>query len=232
MLYLLGGYCRTPIERLVLDYHTMKVAQSSIRLYFVRHGESEANTQHVISNRESLFGLTPRGKGQAKALAQNLGNIPITVIYSSPVLRARETAEILSQSLHLSYQVTEALREYDCGILEDRSDEEAWKLHSEIAEDWIVNHNYLRKPEGGENFLDIKKRFIPFIENLTDHHLNLQNHILFVSHGGLLQLMQPEILPNIDHDFVRSHGIGHTQCIIAELLKDKLVCQRWGDTHF
>jgi len=203
-----------------------------MKLYFVRHGESEANIQHVISNRESPFSLTPRGKGQANALAQNLKNIPITAIYSSPVLRARETAEILSQSLHLSYEVTEALREYDCGILEDKSDEEAWKLHSEIAKDWTVNHNYLRKPEGGENFLDIKKRFIPFIENLANNHLNLQNYILLVSHGGLLQLMLPELLANIDHDFVRSHGIGHTQCIIVELLKDELVCKQWGEIHF
>ena len=203
-----------------------------MRLYFVRHGESEANVQHVISNRESSFDLTPRGREQANVLAQNLKNIPITVIYSSPVLRARETAEILSQAFHLPYQITEALREYDCGVLEEKSDEDSWKLHSEIAEDWIVNHNYLRKPEDGENFLDIKKRFITFIENLSDHHLNAHNHILFVSHGGLLQLMLPEILTNIDHDFVRSHGIGHTQCIIAELLKDRLVCQQWGDVHF
>jgi len=203
-----------------------------MKLYFIRHRESDAKIQHIISNRESPFGLTPRGKEQANALAENLKGIPITAIYSSPVLRARETAEILSQSLHLSYQVTEALREYDCGVLEEKSDAASWKLHSEIAEDWTVNHNYLRKPEGGENFLEIKKRFIPFIENFTQNHLNSQNHSLFVSHGGLLQLMLPEILTNIDHDFVKSHGIDHTQCIIAELLKDKLVCQQWGDTHF
>ena len=203
-----------------------------MKLYFVRHGESQANIQHVISNRESPFELTPRGKGQAKSLAENLKDIPITAIYSSPVLRARETAEILSQSFYLSYQVTEALREYDCGILEEKSDEASWKLHSEIAEDWTVNHNYLRKPEGGESFLDIKKRFIPFIESFTHNHLNSQNHILFVSHGGLLQLMLPEILTNIDHDFVRSHGIGHTQCISVELLHDELVCKQWGDTNF
>ena len=203
-----------------------------MKLYFIRHGESEANIQHVISNRESPFRLTEPGREQATTLAQNLENIPITAIYSSPVLRARETAEILSQSLHLPYQVTEALREYDCGILEDKSDEEAWKLHSEIAEDWIVNQNYWRKPEGGENFLDIRKRFISFIESFGHNYLNSQNHILLVSHGGLLQLMLPEILTNIDHDFVRSHGIGHTQCIIAELLHDQLVCQQWGDIHF
>ena len=202
-----------------------------MKLYFVRHGESEANIQHVISNRESPFGLTELGKVQAKALAENLIDTPITAIFSSPVLRARETAEILSQSFHLSYQITEALREYDCGILEDKFDEESWKLHGQIAEDWILNHNYLRKPEGGENFLEIKKRFIAFIESFTHNGLNSQDHILFVSHGGLLQLMLPEILTNIDHAFVRSHGIGHTQCIIVEQNSNRLICLQWGNMY-
>lgn len=203
-----------------------------MKLYFVRHGESEANIQHVISNRESPFGLTERGKGQAKALAENLKDIPINAIYSSPVLRARETAEIVSQSFQLPYQITEALREYDCGILEEKSDEESWKLHSEIANDWTLNQNVLRKPEGGEDFLDIKKRFIPFIESFTHNELHTQDHILFVAHGGLLQLMLPELLTDIDHAFVRSHGIRHTQCIIVEPQPNGLVCLQWGNTHF
>lgn len=172
-----------------------------MKLYLVRHGESEANIQHIISNRQSPFGLTSRGKGQANALAENLKDIPITAIYSSPVLRARETAEILSQKFHIQYQITEALREYDCGILEEKSDDESWKLHGEIAEDWTLNHNYLRKPEGGETFLDIQNRFLPFIESLK--HGN-DEHILLIGHGGLFHLMLPLILTNIDNHFVKS----------------------------
>jgi len=202
-----------------------------MKLYFVRHGESEANTLRVISNRESPFGLTALGKEQAVILADRLKDILVTAIFSSPVLRARETAEILSESFHLPYQITEALREYDCGILEEKSDEESWKLHSEIAEDWTLNHNFLRKPEGGENFLEIKKRFVPFIESFTQNESHEENHILFVSHGGLLQLMLPELLTNIDHAFVRSNGIRHTQCIIAEQRQNGLLCLQWGDVR-
>jgi probable phosphoglycerate mutase len=203
-----------------------------MKLYFVRHGESEANIQHVISNRDSPFGLTRRGRGQAATLADKLRDVPMTAIYSSPVLRARETAEILSRSFHLPYQITEALREYDCGILEEKSDAESWKLHGEIAADWTLNHNYLRKPDGGESYLDIKKRFIPFVKGFAQNGWHSQDHILFVSHGGLLQLMLPEVLKNVDHTFVRSHGIGHTQCILVESIHNELVCKQWGDTHF
>jgi len=203
-----------------------------MKLYFVRHGESDANIRHVISNRESPFGLTELGMQQAKTLAIRLRDIPLTAIYSSPVLRARETAEILSQAFGLPYQITEALREYDCGILEEKSDAESWKLHGEIAEAWTLHHNYLRKPEGGECYLDIKERFIPFVEGFVNNGLHSEDHILFVSHGGLLQLMLPEILTNIDSNFVRSHGIGHTQCIIAEVLHNELICKQWGDLRF
>ena len=203
-----------------------------MKLYFVRHGESEANTLRVISNRESLYGLTEAGKQQATLLAERLKDVTLTAIYSSPILRARETAEILSQAFYLPYQITEVLREYDCGILEEKSDEESWKLHGEIAEDWTQNHNHLRKPEGGESFLEIKKRFIPFIESFTQNGLHQEDHILLVSHGGLLQLMLPEILTNIDHAFVRSNGIGHTQCILAAQQSVRLVCLQWGNVKF
>lgn len=199
-----------------------------MKLYFVRHGESEANIRRVISNRESPFRLTDLGRRQANILADSLKAIPITAIYASPVLRARETADILSQSLRQPYQVTEALREYDCGILEEQSDDSSWGLHREIYEDWTVHHNYHRQPDGGECFLDIRNRFLPFIKALTQDGLHTNQHVLFVGHGGLFQLMLPLVLINIDDAFVGSHGINHTDCIIAEQQPAGLVCLQWG----
>lgn len=203
-----------------------------MKLYFVRHGESEANILHVISNRESPFGLTPLGRQQANTLANTLRDVPIAVIFSSPILRARETAEILARSFNQSYQVTEALREYDCGILEDKADEESWKLHREIAEDWTLRQNYLRKPEGGECFLDIQNRFFPFIEELTRDSLYRDDPVLLVGHGGLFQLMLPLILTNVDIPFASSHGMGHTETILAEQRQNGLVCLQWGLVRF
>jgi broad specificity phosphatase PhoE len=203
-----------------------------MKLYFVRHGESEANVLHVISNRESPFGLTQVGRQQAAALANTLRDIPITVIFSSPILRARQTAEILARSFNQSYQVTEALREYDCGILEEKSDEESWKLHREIAEEWMLNHNYLYKPEGGECFLDIQNRFVPFIEALTQDGTQGDDQILLVGHGGLFQLVLPLILINVDVSFAKSHGMGHTETILAEQGQNGLVCLQWGPVKF
>jgi broad specificity phosphatase PhoE len=200
-----------------------------MKLYFVRHGESEANTKHVISNRDSSFRLTECGRIQAQTLADKLKEIPFTAIYSSPILRAGETAEILSQSFQVPYQVTEALREYDCGILEEKSDEESWRLHRHYYEEWTLHHNDTSKPEGGECFVDIKDRFLPFIDSLKHES---DGHILLIGHGGLFHLMLPLVLTNIDNEFVSSHGLGHTECVIAELQDGGFICRQWGGTEF
>jgi len=198
-----------------------------MKLYFVRHGESEANIQHVISNYASPFGLTERGRQQVYELADRLQDLPISTMYSSPVLRAMDTADILYQALGLPYRVHEALREYGCGVLEEKSDEQSWRSHRHYYEEWTLRHNLLSKPEGGESFVDIQNRFLPFIESLQH---NENEDILLIGHGGLFHLMLPLILTNIDNDFVNLHGIGHTACIIAEHQAEGFKCLQWGET--
>src|SRR3712207_5088470 len=101
-------------------------------LYFVRHGESEANRLREFSNRGVKHGLTPRGREQAAALARALRGAAVAKLFSSPLLRAVETAEILSAAIGVPYEVTDALREYDCGILEGRSDAASWQVYDEV----------------------------------------------------------------------------------------------------
>jgi broad specificity phosphatase PhoE len=199
-----------------------------VNLYFVRHGESEANTRHVISNRESTFHLTPKGRRQVETLAEKLRHIPFSAMFSSPVLRARETTEILSAMLGIPYQVTEALREYDCGILEEKSDEESWGHHNQFFEDWVLRGQYTNKPEEGECFLDIENRFVPFIDELVNANSHGDRHILLVGHGGLFLLMLPLVLNNIYHSFAIAHGIGNAEYVLARYGTRGLVCMQWG----
>ena len=199
-----------------------------MNLYFIRHGESEANTRHVISNRESAFHLTPRGIQQAEELAENFKGTPVATIFSSPVLRARQTAEILSTAFGIPYQVTEALREYDCGILEEKGDEESWKLHHQYFEDWVLRQNYTSRPEEGECYLDIQNRFLPFIDELVSANSHGDRHILLIGHGGIFLLMLPLVLNNIDYSFATANGIGNVEYVLAEYGTRGLVCMRWG----
>jgi broad specificity phosphatase PhoE len=197
-----------------------------MNLYFVRHGESEANILHEISNRGEKHPLTDRGIQQAETLAESLRGLPLTRIFTSPLLRARQTAQILGDSLNIPVETTDALREYDCGLLEGRADPAAWALFWQVNNAWLAGNLEMRL-SGGESFNDMQARFVPFVEDV----ITTTGDKLFVSHGGLYRLMLPLLLTNIDHEWAHEHPIGNTAYILAETGPDGLVCLEWcGET--
>ena len=103
-----------------------------MRILFSRHGESQANILHIISNRDLPHRLTPAGVEQALALAEAVSGYNLMQVFSSPILRAQETAGIIAARFGLPLTVSPALREFDCGGMEGRGDEEAWAAHREV----------------------------------------------------------------------------------------------------
>jgi len=200
------------------------------RVYFVRHGESEANLLQVFSNRDANHGLTPTGRAQVKHLAESLAGVPFAAFYCSPVLRARQSAEILSHALGVSYVISSALTEYDVGVLEGRSDEASWKEYWRIREAWQVRGEYDARIEGGESFNDVRSRFLPLIEDLRGRPA--EDIVLLLGHGGTYACMLPLVLSNVDQLFALDHGLGHTEAIIAELLPERMTCLSWGSIQF
>ena len=78
-------------------------------LHFCRHGESEANLLGAFFNRDSKHPLTERGRAQAEDLARRLALEKLTAIYSSPLTRARQTAEIVGTELGVPVRVKDVL---------------------------------------------------------------------------------------------------------------------------
>jgi broad specificity phosphatase PhoE len=201
-----------------------------VKLFFVRHGESEANLIREISNRDLKHGLTEKGRQQAAALGDQLKDQGAMQIYASPVLRARQTAEILAGALGVPCEITDALREFDCGVAEGRRDAEAWKLHHDIMDRWLLRGAWDERIEQGESFNDMRRRFVPFIEKLVQARASQPGAIILVGHGALYYCMLPLILLNIDYGFIEQHGIDHTMPIVVEPGPDGLVCRSWGKT--
>jgi broad specificity phosphatase PhoE len=174
-------------------------------------------------------GLTRKGREQAAVLANRLHGSPITRIYSSPLLRAVETSVIVANRLDLDYEVTDALREYDCGILEGRSDEASWRTWRELFDAWAIHQQYDRRIEGGESFRDLRDRFVPFIRGVVSRYENTRHDILCVSHGGVYQMMLPIILKNVDRARISRYGMDYANCVVAEARPDGLVCVAWNE---
>jgi probable phosphoglycerate mutase len=200
-----------------------------MKFYFVRHGESAANIAHIISNRSLDHPLTDLGRQQARQLAQSLAQHSFAAVYCSPIQRAVETACILTAQLGGSPILSAALREPDMGILEGRSDAEAGKLHNELYQRWWLDQEDDARIEGGESFSDVKRRFLPFMDELIGKYAELpEAEVLLVGHGGLYLTMLPLLLKNISTDFAESHTPGFLSVIIAENRVNGLTCLSWG----
>ncbi len=198
------------------------------RLYFVRHGESQANLEHVFSNRDLPHGLTQAGRAQVERLAEQLTGIPFTGFYVSPVQRALESACILAARLGLAYISTAALAEFDMGVLEGRSDAASWCRYEALLDAWLRKGERQTRIEGGESFDDVRARFVPLIDGLLS--APQAGPVLLVGHGGTFICMLPLVLSNVSAEFARERSIQHTEVVIAEVRADRLTCLAWGDT--
>ena len=201
-----------------------------MQVIFIRHGESEANVERIISNRNLPHNLTKHGWKQALTLSDKLSSKNIAVIYASPIRRAQQTAQLIAEKRHLPIHMTNALREFDCGIIEGRGDEEAWQAHQAVVQAWD-NGDHGRQIAGGESFNDMQKRFVPFIKQLVSEFGEGDAAVVLLSHGGLLHQMLPLVLSNIDRAFTKDHPLGNCACVVAIPQREKLVCIEWDGIH-
>jgi len=146
-------------------------------------------------------------------------------IFSSPLLRATQSAQLLAGGLKAPLTIIDALREYDCGDLEGQSDSAAWEAHAALREAWLVRREWhLRRP-GGENFFDIRDRFVPFLHDLLDD--GDPRPILMVGHGGTYMCMLPLVLNNIRYEEIYDLPFPNTSYVLAESTPEDLVCKVW-----
>lgn len=198
-----------------------------MRILFVRHGESEANRLHVFSNRGWKHPLTEKGRLQVEILAGRLAGYGVTRIYTSPLMRAVQSAEFLAKTLGAPLEQTEALREYDAGEWEDSADPAGWEEYRAVNEAWMLRGDYERRMRGGESFVDVYDRFSGWLGGLIHRYAETKEVLLLVGHGGLYRIMLPEVLVNVSPRFALDHPLGHTGYVLAEPGEEGLVCIAW-----
>ena len=143
-----------------------------MKIFFIRHGESEANIAHRINDDPSRpVNLTERGRAQAEAASGSLRAVPFTHAYASEFPRARQTAEIL-------------LRHHACPLhIDARINERRTGMDGMPVDVFVdlVRADPLRiKPEQGESFLEQMERLRGFMDEIAVHHP--YGTVLAVSH--------------------------------------------------
>lgn len=201
-----------------------------MKLFFVRHGESDANLAGEFSNTGCKHPLTAQGVVQAQTIASTLAGLAVERIYASPLLRAVQTAQIVAERLRAPVVIAAALREWSVGIYEGTTEPGGWALHRQVQEDWFDRQQLESRMPGGESFLDIRNRFVPFVQGLIAGAEHAQGNYVLVAHGGLYMAMLPAVLENIDFAFARRCGFAYTGCVTAEVTPGGLVCLDWCGT--
>jgi probable phosphoglycerate mutase len=181
----------------------------------MRHGESVANAKGVIVSDPAIgckdFGLTQQGSEQVVASVLAHTGEAITKIICSDFLRARQTAELIAQSLNLpSPQQDTGLRERFFGSWEGKSDEHLQGIYQrdEITEKQV--------DDGVESTEAILQRGIKVLERLEHRH---QGHvILLVSHGDILQILRTAFVgkPPRQHRSLPHHETGEIRWLVSQ----------------
>ncbi len=158
-----------------LKKHTKKSGNT----YFVmRHGEAENNVKNIVTSDPKGSSLTERGKEEVRKSIQTLERSGIDVMYTSPFVRTRETAELVADTLGIPRSAIvcdDRLRELNFGSLSGRS-----------VADFLVYREahaqyFTESLPGGESYTDAKRRFGSFIYEVEQTVKN--KRVLIVTHG-------------------------------------------------
>lgn len=158
----------------------------SMNEYIVlRHGESEMNKRGILIStlpEKISCPLTEEGKEEVKKAAEILKKEKIDLIFSSDLLRARQTAEIVSREIGVKPIFSKMLRDIKAGIFEGKDTKEHhqfWKSYEEKFE---------KRPKGGENYQDVKLRIYKFLIGLEKKYKGKK--ILIISHQRPLAMLE------------------------------------------
>jgi broad specificity phosphatase PhoE len=162
-------------------------SQKALRLFLVRHGETEENVQmRYLGIRDEP--LTDNGMRQARQTAGALSQLPVRLIISSPLRRAADTARQIQEACGVELRLDARLAEGSFGRWEGFSRAEVLKLGSldaELLAKWESDPSCA--PPGGESINDVQKRVINLVEELKGEFA--ASSIVLVSHVGPIKAL-------------------------------------------
>ena len=154
-----------------------------LTIYLLRHGETDFNAQNNRYCGRTDIPVNAKGRAQAEAVRGQLEGLTFTGVYASPLLRAYETAQIVS-----GREVTkdDRLIEVDFGLWEGKTREQFTEEHPGSWEKWSTDPSANRAGVNGETGQEIVSRVDAFFEELLATHR--EGTFLVVAHNGVNRL--------------------------------------------
>lgn len=193
-----------------------------VNLYLIRHGRQNSTLCNVDVE------LSMEGCAQAELLRDRLKNYHIDALYSSNLIRARQTAAIINEALKLPHEIREEIKEISFGYLEGKSDEYNEEHFRDFKEEQKKLLEDIPYP-GGENGTSVYERAMPIIQEIVQSG---KKNIAVVTHGGTIRVLLAALFGrNQARRFlfgVSLENTGITQ-LIYNLGNDRFYLERFND---
>lgn len=206
------------------------------KFYFIRHGKTQWNLEGRYQGANGDSPLLPESFEDIKYLANYLKEINFTSIYSSPLKRAKTTAETLETELgkELPIIICDDLKEFNLGIMEGQKFVDVEKKYPELI--WAFRNSpkdYREEIIQGESFENVIRRTNEAI-NMIAQAAKLDDEFIIVSHGAALVTMIQSLLGTKLPDLRKDGGLSNTSVTVLETFNSgqtyKLL--EWNNTDF
>jgi broad specificity phosphatase PhoE len=146
-------------------------------IILARHGETEWNVEEVFRGRIDIE-LNETGVRQAELLAEYLSGVNIDAIYSSPLRRALNTAEVITSYHKLEVKIAPGLIDCNFGKWQGLHLQEVKDRYKELYTQWMENPHLVQMPDG-ENLSDVRERALTVVDEVVAKH---EGTVVLVSH--------------------------------------------------
>ena len=160
-----------------------------MKLYIIRHGQTDWNIPKKIQGRQDIP-LNERGHFQAQCLGKAMENRPITAVFSSPQIRAMETAIAVASPAGVPVIPVRDLMEINYGVWEGKTEEELLRDDRALYEAWW-SHPAETAPPEGESINQVNERCRQAWKEIKPQ---LTGDAAIVAHGGLLAHFMEQLL--------------------------------------
>lgn len=161
------------------------------QIIFLRHGQAKNNTDRILAGRTEGIPLTETGIKQAQHTAELLEHMNISAIYSSPIQRAKHTAEIAGQHNSVDVTIDERLIELDMGKFTGMHYDQIFNSHGNVFMKFYngeleIAHN------GVETFSQVKNRVLSLVDHVIEKHPD--ENVVLVTHMDPIKAMLSTIV--------------------------------------
>lgn len=150
-------------------------------LYMIRHGETDWNVERKLQGMTDIP-LNGNGRRAAELTREGLRDVKFDVAFSSPLSRAKETAEIILEGTNVEIIVDERIREVGFGSFEGTDSSE----FAEGIKKFFTQPELFEATNGAESYESLLKRERSFWDDLCTNPQYQDSTVLLVTHGAAL----------------------------------------------